>query len=557
MEAAPMRITRLFACLALFALSAVAQDWGAAAANAARDAAPQAMHSILAADLAAHLNELASDAYEGRLTGTAGQRKAADYIIKRFESLGLKPLGDKTSDAPDAPRQWLQHYPVHIRSVLAGSGVFGADDKPVTQHGAWVLPKDIAEAALDVSAEPLFLGRIKKGDLEGKDLSKCIPVVSVPMDTSADEGMTVNDAMMKGMMVEFGAVRQAASLLSAAGAKCAIIVTRKLNKPFLSAANMMAVFPGKPEVSMKQSAMGAMSMTARAKIPVLVVGGPDADALLAAMGVDADALDRGVQAHAGPTKLHLVLKAEEGKSTATNVAAYLPGRDTAVADEALVYSAHMDHVGMAPDGQAFNGADDNGSGTASILEIAEAYSQLKGDERPRRSIIFLSVSGEELGLWGSEWFANNPTWPLEKLIANVNIDMIGRSTASVPTTAISVTPTWRHKQYSTLTRDAAFLGQAFDLNLANGDRFYTRSDHYNFAKKGVPVVFFCDDEHADYHMTSDDPDKIEVAKVERIVRMAFLLGLRAANADKRPETIGAHTDWFGEKKPPKAAKSDK
>lgn len=544
-----MRLTRILACLVLVSVFASAQEWGAPAAVAIKSSAPKAMESITAKELGAHLMELASDAYEGRLTGTRGQRKAADYISAHFAKLGLKPLGDEV----EGQRQWLQNYPVRIRQVLEGSGVFAADGKAVTQHGAWVLTKDIAGNALDFAAPTLYLGRIKKGDLEGKDLSNCIPVVSVGMDTSEDEGMNVTNAMMKGMMVEFGAVRAAANMLAASGAKCGVIVTPAMNKPFLSAANVIAVFPGKPEVTMKKSAVGAMSMVARTRIPVLVVGGADTAALLAAIGVDAALLERGPEAISGKAELRVVLKAEEMDSTASNVVAYLPGRDEKLAEEALVYSAHMDHVGMAPDGQAFNGADDNGSGTASLLEIAEAYSQIKGDARPLRSIIFLSVSGEELGLWGSEWYANNPTWPLEKLIANVNIDMIGRSTESVPQTAISVTPTWRHKQYSTLTRDAAFLGQAFDLSLANGDRFYTRSDHYNFAKKGVPVVFFCDDEHPDYHMTTDDPAKIEVEKMERIVRMAFLLGHRAACANTRPETIGAHTDWFGTKKPVKVA----
>jgi len=531
----------------LVATSLAAQTYDLDAAIKLREAAPAALKSITAQDLAAHLAELASDAYEGRLTGTAGQQKAAEYIARHFASCGLEPLGDEQPEG----RAWTQHYPVTLRSVDASSGVRTLDDKPLNKRGAWALARVSVLNSFARDAKAVWLGASKKSDLEGKSLANTIPVISVAMDTSGDATMDVNAAMMRGMTREFGAVREKANVLHSAGARCGIVVTRTFNKAFLSCANMMAVYPGKPEVRLKTGGGMGMQMSFTAKIPLLIVAADDALAVLAALGLEDKALDAGAQFVECKNSLRFTLKTEDREANASNVVGFLRGSDPTLSEEALVFSAHMDHVGLAPDGQAFNGADDNGSGTSTLLELAQAAGQLAASERPKRSLIFLSVSGEELGLWGSSFYAENPTWPLKNLIANINIDMIGRSTDAVPADVISVTPTFSHKKYSTLARDAALLGGAFNLKLTNGDRFYSRSDHFNFARKGVPVVFFCDDEHIDYHMTTDDPEKIEVAKVERIAQLAFLLGLRTANAEGRPSTIGPHQNWFGDPKPSK------
>ena len=283
------------------------------------------------------------------------------------------------------------------------------------------------------------------------------------------------------------------------------------------------------------------------QVPTLVLLADDAEGLFKSLGTTAKEVFEKVEADEeflfnSKKEFRLAFTTKVVKAQARNVVAKLEG--SSKKEEALVYSAHMDHVGRAADGGVFNGADDNGSGTSTLLELAEAYASLEKEDRPARSVIFLSVSGEELGLWGSDHYAKNPTWPLDKIIANINIDMVGRSTEDVPKTAISVTPTHTHARYSSLAREAAFLGQAFDLAMRNGDRFYTRSDHYNFAKNGIPVVFFCDDEHFDYHMPSDTPDKIEVEKVARVGQLAFLLGYRTLNAEELPSELGGQADWF-------------
>ena len=176
-----------------------------------------------------------------------------------------------------------------------------------------------------------------------------------------------------------------------------------------------------------------------------------------------------------------------------------------------------------------------------MMSIAKAFAT--ADLAPRRSIIFLSVSGEELGLWGSAYFAANPAWPIREIVANINTDMIGRSGPESGPEEVAVTPSYRHEKFSTIVREAAEIAEVVGLGLRNGDKYYTRSDHYNFAQKGVPVVFFCDGEHEDYHQVSDHADKLDPQKMESIARLAYWTGYRIAEADGRPFTLGRSTGW--------------
>jgi len=193
----------------------------------------------------------------------------------------------------------------------------------------------------------------------------------------------------------------------------------------------------------------------------------------------------------------------------------------------------MDHIGITP-GQPDsinNGADDDGSGTVGVVELAEAFSQ--AGARPKRSIIFLTVSGEEKGLWGSRYFTEHPVVPLDKVVADLNIDMIGRNW---PDTIVAI-----GKEHSdlgaTLERVNARhkeLGMTAIDDIWPEERFYFRSDHYNFARKGVPILFFFNGVHADYHRVTDSPDKINSEKESRILRLLFYLGQDIANSPTRP-----------------------
>jgi len=225
--------------------------------------------------------------------------------------------------------------------------------------------------------------------------------------------------------------------------------------------------------------------------------------------------------------------------TAPNVVAVLPGSDPELADEYVIYSAHMDHVGVRePRGESgdsiWNGADDNASGTATLMEVAEAMAAMAPAERPRRSMMFLWVSGEERGLLGSAAFAADPSVPLESMVANFNVDMVGRNWTD---TIVAI-----GKEHSdlgaTMNRVNAAnpeIGMTAIDDIWPDENFYRRSDHFNFARRGVPVLFFFNGTHEDYHQASDEVGKLDTEKMARIGRLLFLLGAEVGNADDRPQ----------------------
>ena len=225
---------------------------------------------------------------------------------------------------------------------------------------------------------------------------------------------------------------------------------------------------------------------------------------------------------------------EDGE--APNAVGILRGSDPELRGEYLVFSAHMDHVGVrAPDESGdsiWNGADDNASGTAAILEVAEAMVAL--ETAPRRSVIFLLVSGEELGLWGSDHFARNPPVPVRSLVANVNADMVGRNWTD---TIVAIGKDHSDLGAALESVNAAHpeLGMTAIDDLWPEQNFFRRSDHYNFARRGVPAIFFFNGTHEDYHGRDDEVEKIDEEKASRVARLLYHFGLAVADADEAPE----------------------
>lgn len=228
-----------------------------------------------------------------------------------------------------------------------------------------------------------------------------------------------------------------------------------------------------------------------------------------------------------------------------NIIAYIKGSE--FPDEYLFISAHSDHEGVI-DGEIYNGADDNGSGTAAVLEIAEAFNEaVKDGYKPKRSIVFLHVTAEEKGLHGSRYYSNNPIFPIENTMATLNIDMIGR-----------VDPSHKDNENyiyvigsDRISTELHFIAQKANdkftkLNLdykynADNDpnRYYYRSDHYNFALKGIPIIFFFNGEHEDYHKPTDTADKINYPLLSKRTKLIFATAWHIANSDERlnPEII--------------------
>ncbi len=222
-------------------------------------------------------------------------------------------------------------------------------------------------------------------------------------------------------------------------------------------------------------------------------------------------------------------------TSAPNVVGIMPGSDPALRDQYVVFSAHMDHVGIgAPDATGdsiYNGADDDASGTVAVVEVAEAVAALT--TRPARSMIFLLVSGEERGLWGSAHFAKFPSVPLERLIANLNADMVGRNWSDT-IVAVGSEHSDLGETLATVNALHPELGMTVVDDPWPDQRFYFRSDHYNFARRGVPALFFFSGIHADYHRPSDEVENINAEKASRVARLVFYLGLAIANSPDRP-----------------------
>ncbi|MBA2525249.1 MAG: M28 family peptidase [Pyrinomonadaceae bacterium] len=254
-----------------------------------------------------------------------------------------------------------------------------------------------------------------------------------------------------------------------------------------------------------------------------------------------------------PSKKMSISVSSKGEAIATqNVVAVFEGSDPVLKDEYVALGAHYDHVGTGTpvNGDTiYNGADDDGSGTTALLAIAEALA--KSSTRSKRSVLFNWHSGEEKGLWGSRYFTEYPTIPLQKIVAQINIDMIGRSKKEGDTNPRNNSLSGPNEIYvigsKMMSTELGELTEAVNkgyLNLTynfryddpkDPNRFFFRSDHYNYARKGIPIVFFFDGEHEDYHRPGDEPQKIDYEKMQKIVRTVYVTMWEIANRPTRPK----------------------
>ena len=250
-------------------------------------------------------------------------------------------------------------------------------------------------------------------------------------------------------------------------------------------------------------------------------------------------------------KISITVKVKSDQSTTQNVVGVFEGSDPILKDEYVALGAHYDHVGVGipVNGDAiYNGADDDGSGTTALLAMAESLTKARA--RPKRSVLFVWHAGEERGLWGSRYFTSYPTLPLAKVVAQINIDMIGRSKKDGDTNARNRELSGPNEIYvigsKMMSADLGdlvasvnkqYLNLTYDYRYddpADPNRFFFRSDHYNYARKGIPIVFFFDGEHEDYHKPGDSVDKIDFEKMEKVARTIYVTLWEVANRPARP-----------------------
>jgi hypothetical protein len=499
-------------------------DWSVTYAN-----------TITAEDLRKHLTVLASDAYEGRETGEKGQKMAADYLAKQFADLGL------TGPVPNSDNAFIQHFTLE-RSRWDLPNMKLQIGK---QQYKWLedyYASGESPFGQEATLQPVFVGYgIEEGtysdytglDVTGKDVvvllgepmkdgKPLLPTGAGPSKWSADSRAKTVLATRKG----------ARSIIYVNPEADKYTQTLARFKPYLS----------QPRMNMLNQARGMQPPRAAAFFVSTPVGyqllGTSAEGVAKFQAAVA-AAGQPVKSPFKPGKL-LIRAPRKVETFATeNVMGFLEGSDKK--DEVVVMSAHYDHLGMR-DGKVFNGADDDGSGTVSVLEQAEAFSKAKADGHgPRRSMLFLAVTGEEEGLFGSEFYTDNPVIPLERTIVDLNMDMVGRTDQNHKAGDQYVSLVGSDKLSSELhaiNEEANKKYTQLDLDYRYNDpkdpeRVYYRSDHYNFAKHKVPVIFYTTGDHADYHQETDEVEKIEFPLMTKRNHLVFHTAWELANRDNR------------------------
>jgi len=474
-----------------------------AAQSPGHGALDQAAATITEADVARRVGIIADDSMLGRDTPSRGLDLTAQYVADQFQGFGLTPGGDNGT--------WFQRYYIS-RSRL----------DPASSHIGFTLGGNHVYAELSRDARYLY-GGIPQGDVEGPAVlfgGKLDSAIVAPEEVK-DKVVVVVLERATGSMSRAGTgfIRG----LIQAKPRGIIVVSNRDSATF-------AMEQGRQ--SMVRQAIEGMATGA---VPVIEVHQRAIADLLRAAGIDPAEMRSSPALVRRPLPgLTVVIDLKQTtleRASAPNTIGILEGIDPELKKEFIVFSAHMDHIGISS-GRADsinNGADDDGSGTVGVMELAEAFSKA----RPRRSVIFITVSGEEKGLWGSQYFTEHPTVPIQSIVADFNIDMIGRNWKDT-IVAIGKEHSDLGATLNRVNQEHPELGMTAIDDRWPQENFYFRSDHYNFARKGIPILFFFNGVHADYHQPSDSPDKIEAEKESRILKLLFYLGQDVANTAARP-----------------------
>ncbi len=474
----------------------------------------RAVNSITPADVLKRIGILSDDSMLGRATPSPQLEQVARYVAAEFRRFGLKPAGDSgryiqrydiRPSRIDTARSTVQIVGRTSATLKPGADVYVLRVAPLPHHP--LSGNVVLFAGAPDSANPLA-----GVDVKGAWVAQVV--------TATPEGVNLNIAWVQQTL--------------RAGAIGALFIS---NRPDAQWQNRLA-----RDYQTTYSLPGQQPADTATLPGVLEIRDAQAAALL---GIDPAAV-RGASGWTarrleGVTVRFDVPEAAGAPASAPNVIGILEGSDPVLKHQYVFFTGHMDHVGTPGSGEGCqargadsicNGADDDASGSTAVIEAAEAFSQLT--PRPKRSLVFMTVSGEERGLWGSSYYADHPTVALADIVADLNTDMVGRNWKDT----IAVIG----KEHSDLGATLNRVGAAHpELNMKPIDdiwpqeQFYFRSDHYNFARKGVPILFFFNGTHPDYHQVSDEVSKIDGEKESRIIKLVFYLGLDIANAAERPK----------------------
>lgn len=473
-----------------------------------------------------HLEFLASEELGGRYTLSPSFQIAARYLASHLEAYGFQPAGDKGD--------FLQHF-----NVVASKPDTEKTSLTITVNGKPATYKfgDFYAGGMggDTEGQIVFAGNGVSSPSQNYDDYAKIDV----------KGKIVLIAQGTPAGVDESRLQQGESGLRAAYKHGAVGV---LVVPFGRIANFMKNKDFKDRAAMRESVR--LAREDEGLLPVATLSPDLAEKLLPLLGIDYQALQNAETEHTRLTaketsgSAHMVIAFHEQRTLTQNVVGLLEGTDPKLKNEYVVFSAHYDHLETNDRGQIYPGADDDGSGTTAVLAIAHAMSM----DRPKRSVLVIFHAGEELGLLGSQYNTDySPAVPLNQIVADLNIDMIGRSKPpgdqdrqdahlSDANTVYLVGSDRISKELNSISEQTNAEFQKLNLDYyynspTNPDRIYYRSDHWNYAKHGIPVIFYFDGIHVDYHKPTDTVNKIDFTKLTKVAQLVFETGWRLANLD--------------------------
>lgn len=497
------------------------------------------IEGITAQQMKDYLTFIASDELEGRDTPSRGLDIAALYIASHLSRWGVKPAGDNGT--------YFQKVPLRLSKVEA-SGTRLDINGVSYNYGDDFLSGYVPG---NVSGNLVYAGHgwvVKSKNInayQGIDVKDKIVIVN---PSGLPKGVSFADLQSGTPGVDWF---HPALYAQANGAKAVI---------FMSSFNNLATWQNARRNQTEKGAI-AFGPNPIAPIPTITVSPRLINALFQGEKINGSGLyNRAVSGEATEgfalnlnKKINLTVAAKTENISTKNVVGVLEGSDPVLKNEYVAVGAHYDHDGIKDpiNGDAiWNGADDDGSGTVAVMAIAEAFA--KGQQRPKRSILFVWHAAEEKGLWGSEYFADNPTVPITSIITQLNIDMIGRAQKpgdenhpvnkdlAKPGEVFLVGSKMMSTELGELSEsiNKSFLNLSFNYKYDDPndpERIFYRSDHYNYAKKGIPIIFYTDGTHVDYHQPTDTVDKIDFPQMEKITRTVFAVGWELANRANRPK----------------------
>jgi hypothetical protein len=513
---------------------------------------------ITASDMESYISFLASPLLKGRMNGEEGLEIAGQYIASQAKLLGLKPANGNSYFQPYVvDRKTMDPDKTKIQIISAARDTMTIKD-PMYQlvplgPSDFVIEGEVVFAGYGIKSEKYKYNDFDNLDTEGKIL---IVMDRAPMSEDGKKTRFEEPEWNSIMSFQF---KINALILSKAKAILFVPDPKSGFKSLSESGHGLSGFLGS-NVTLKGDKEENINPLMAMMPKVIFVNRSVADALFEGSDHSLEELQKIIDETLKPKsfvihdkRLKITEVSLKEEKVLNNVAGYIEGSDPILKNEVVVFSGHYDHIGGS--GEKINkGADDNASGCAALLSMAEAFQSLK--KKPLRSILFLWVSGEEIGLFGSQSYVDKPLFPLDKTVADLNMDMIGRvkemadSTPSTPMTGpntVFVITDSQSKDLRTIADEVDKKSELnFDYSLNGRDhplQLFARSDHYNFVRKDIPVLFFSTGIHSDYHTPGDVVEKIDFKKMELITRTMYEIGLTVANRKIRINVDNPFSSW--------------